>query len=186
LLDQITTQIDAFRSEYQKELSEFKDTVQSGSLTVGDMKIAVYDKVPEHFLVCNGASLLIEDYQDLYNAIGVLYGQDDDYHFNLPDFRNRIPEGFKDTDEAFGSYQTGKVPNITGYFALGGSGAYFVDNSGAFYKRDGTSTRNQYQQDSGNRYMYFDASYCSDVYSNDATRVSVDRVKVNYLIKYKD
>lgn len=186
LLDQITERVNALRIEIDRKLEDFQNTVSSGSLGVGDIKIAVYDTLPANFLVCNGASLLIEEYNDLYNKIGGLYGQVDDYHFNIPDFRDKVPEGFRDTEEPFGSYQPGKAPNIKGELGLGPSGAYFSTKSGAFYKLDGSATRNQYQMESGSKNAYFSANASSNVYSDDATRITVDRLKVNFLIKYKN
>ena len=184
LLDQITSQINSLRSEVENTLDDFRDSVLSGSLGVGDVKLAVYDTVPANFLVCNGASLLISDYQDLYDVIGGTYGKPDSTHFKLPDFRDRVPEGFNSTSEPFGSYQTGKVPNITGTFIAvtntrGTSGAFtYTAGGGATVEPEG----NQFHH---NDTFNFNASRSSSVYAS-VTRVTVNRVKVNYLIKYKD
>jgi len=43
------------------------------------------------WLLCDGASLLRADYSDLFTVIGTTYGAVDSMHFNLPDFRSRIP-----------------------------------------------------------------------------------------------
>ncbi len=185
LLNEITSRINAFRVEINNLMDEFQANVSSGSLKVGDIKLAAYYTVPETFLICNGASVLIDDYQDLYEKIGIQFGQADALHFSLPDFRDRVPEGFKDVNEPFGSFQSGKAPNIYGSIGLGTSGAYFIENSGAFYMINGSSTRNQYQNEAGARVAHFSASACSGVYGN-VPRITVDRLKINFLIKYKD
>lgn len=185
LLNEITSRMSAFRTEIDNEMAEFKEGVSNGALQVGDIKLAAYTNVPDTFLVCNGASLLISEYPELYEKIGVIFGQQDVLHFSIPDFRDKVPEGFKDISEPFGSTQTGKAPNITGSLGLGASGAFFVEATGAFYQLAGSSTRNQYQQDAGARVAYFSASACSPVYQA-VSRITVDRLKVNFLIKYKD
>jgi microcystin-dependent protein len=46
--------------------------------------------LPAYCLPCNGASLLRTDYPELFAAIGVLWGNVDGTHFNVPDFRGRV------------------------------------------------------------------------------------------------
>jgi microcystin-dependent protein len=41
--------------------------------------------VPHTFLLCDGASVLITDYPYLFDSIGIIYGQVDAEHFNVPD-----------------------------------------------------------------------------------------------------
>ena len=43
------------------------------------------------WLLCDGDSLLRDDYPDLFNVIGTLYGAVDSTHFNLPDLRAKFP-----------------------------------------------------------------------------------------------
>ena len=44
--------------------------------------------IPNTFLLCDGASVLIADYPYLYDSIGIIYGQVDAQHFNVPDLTN--------------------------------------------------------------------------------------------------
>lgn len=44
--------------------------------------------IPNTFLLCDGASVLIADYPYLYDSIGIVYGQVDAQHFNVPDLTN--------------------------------------------------------------------------------------------------
>lgn len=45
------------------------------------------------WLQCDGASLLRDDYPDLFAVIGTNYGSLDGTHFSLPDLRGRTPSG---------------------------------------------------------------------------------------------
>ena len=52
------------------------------------------DKIPEGYLLCNGAEISRTDYPDLFDAIGVNAGNGDgSTTFNLPDFRGMFPRG---------------------------------------------------------------------------------------------
>ena len=44
--------------------------------------------IPNTFLLCDGASVLITDYPYLYDSIGIIYGQVDAQHFNVPNLTN--------------------------------------------------------------------------------------------------
>lgn len=186
ILEQINKNIEILRAELNTKLEEFKSNVSSGALKVGDIKLASYDTVPETFLVCNGASLLIEDYSELYDKIGATYGQVDDYHFNIPDLRDKVPEGFKNTSEPFGSTQKGKIPNITASFTGGTNYEGCIASGAVSFRGDTGDVDPGNGRVHGNKQYNFNASKCSSVYDSNVTRVTVDRVKINFLIKYKD
>lgn len=46
---------------------------------------------------CDGASLLRASYPDLYAVCGTTFGSVDGTHFNLPDYRDRVPVGMSGT-----------------------------------------------------------------------------------------
>lgn len=46
-----------------------------------------------NWFVCDGSSLLIADFPDLYAVIGITYGAPDFTHFNLPNFGGRSASG---------------------------------------------------------------------------------------------
>ena len=48
--------------------------------------------IPTGYAVCNGASLVKNDYLSLWNVIGYRYGGSG-ANFNLPDFLSRVPQG---------------------------------------------------------------------------------------------
>lgn len=56
------------------------------ALQVGDYKISVRTADINGWLVCDGRSLLIADYPELYNVIGTSFGSVDEDHFNIPDY----------------------------------------------------------------------------------------------------
>lgn len=47
----------------------------------------------ENWLICDGRSLSVTDYPDLYVVIGTTYGSSGAGFFNLPDMRDKIPMG---------------------------------------------------------------------------------------------
>lgn len=189
ILSQIDKRGAALEAYIKAEMDTFKDVVTSGSIKIGDCKIAFYDSVPAKFLVANGASLLISEYKALYDVIGAQYGQEDALHFNIPDLRNRVPEGFKDSTEAFGSFQAGTMPNITGRVGAlcrGGDTGFCNVADGAFYSQDGPGWGPEQNGSAQYKLGLLNASRSSAVYKDGVKRATVDRVKVNYLIKYED
>lgn len=60
------------------------------NLNIGDFKISALTSDSNGWLVCNGRSLLIEDYPELYNVIGSDYGSPGEGYFNLPDFTSKV------------------------------------------------------------------------------------------------
>ena len=48
------------------------------------------DAIPTHYVVADGSTLLIEEYQDLFKAYGTLYGGDGESTFGVPNLKGRI------------------------------------------------------------------------------------------------
>jgi len=57
----------------------------------GQVTLIAGTYAPKGWLLCNGSTLLISDYQLLYAVIGNRYGGDGYTTFKLPDLRERIP-----------------------------------------------------------------------------------------------
>ena len=59
--------------------------------------------LPDGWLVCDGSSLLIDDYLNLFAAIGTTWGSVDSDHFNIPDLRGRtlIGQGLASSGTTF-------------------------------------------------------------------------------------
>ena len=53
-------------------------------INIGTIMINAGNIIPNNWLKCDGSRLLVNDYSDLYNIIGNIYGGDN-YVFNLPD-----------------------------------------------------------------------------------------------------
>ncbi len=51
------------------------------------------ETIPEGYLMCDGSSLAIADYPDLYAVIGSQFGSEDSLSFNLPDLRGEFLRG---------------------------------------------------------------------------------------------
>jgi len=63
-------------------------------LMIGQLVPYAGDASPaDNLIVCDGRSLLIADYTDLYVVCGEMYGAVDADHFNIPDMRGRVPMG---------------------------------------------------------------------------------------------
>ena len=61
------------------------------SAFIGEIRIVPFGIVPNGWLSCDGQSVLISSYPDLFSVIGTLYGGDGVNDFNLPDLRGRAP-----------------------------------------------------------------------------------------------
>jgi microcystin-dependent protein len=58
---------------------------------VGEIRMFGGTYAPMDWAFCDGQSLPIAQYQDLYSLIGTTYGGDGMTYFNLPDLRGRLP-----------------------------------------------------------------------------------------------
>ena len=138
-----------------------------------------YDTVPTGYLKCDGSSLLREDYQELFDVIGTIYGAVDDYHFNLPNFQGVFFRGAGGNAASLGVKQGSAVPNITGGNAV--VGPYNASAWGAFRNIN----RDQNIHGGGEWYYTanFDASRSSSVYKN-VSEVRPDNYALVWVIKY--
>ena len=96
--------------------------------------------------------------------------------FNLPNYDGYLP--IYDSSAALGANTNGKAPNITGttsYRSYGATGA-FMDGATRYTVRwwtDGTESCTA-----------FDASRCSSVYDNNATKITPAGVNTLICIKF--
>lgn len=80
----------------------------------------VFTTVPANYLEMDGRSLLRADYPDLYAVLGILWGNDSDDTFNLPDARGRVPIG-----AGKGDYSLNQLDGLAGDMADRAVGDYF-------------------------------------------------------------
>lgn len=59
---------------------------------VGVVKMWAGNTAPDNYMLCNGQSVAVADFPDLYAVIGNSYGGNSTF-FNLPDFRGRVAIG---------------------------------------------------------------------------------------------
>ena len=67
---------------------------------------------PTGWLLCQGQSLLVADYPNLFAIVGTAYGSADASHFNLPDMRGRVPAGVDGTGRLTSATMT--TPHLLG------------------------------------------------------------------------
>ena len=74
---------------------------------------------PTGYLGCDGASVLRATYPDLFTAIGTTWGSADGTHFNVPDFRRRVPVGSGGTGTATLANSVGSTGGVEGFTLTG-------------------------------------------------------------------
>lgn len=96
----LVTSINDLLNEYKNQTNILITELQMKlvSNTINELPIstiALYAStiIPNNWLLCDGSLLLISDYQDLYNVIGITYGGDGLINFLLPNFSGRTPIG---------------------------------------------------------------------------------------------
>src|SRR5215471_12801044 len=58
---------------------------------VGEIRIFAGNFAPVGWMLCQGQTLPISEYETLFNLIGTTYGGDGQSTFNLPDLQGRLP-----------------------------------------------------------------------------------------------
>ena len=135
---------------------------------------------PDDCLSCDGYSLLIVDYKDLFKLLGKTFNQlnDPEDTFRVPDYN--ITGRFLQPNSNVGIQKDAGLPNIIGYAVIGTN---MASGYGAFYttKANGHSTTG-----AGSYYdcLHIDASRYSSIYGNSDT-VQPPSQTIHLCIKYK-
>lgn len=161
-------------------LKNFGKTV----VPIGTVVFYLGTAIPDGYLLCNGASLLRTEYQDLFDVIGTKCGSVDSAHFTLPDTHHRFLEGTTTLSEV-GQYIAAGLPNILGSLtgiATGdtqtGGGALGWSAEGASRKNEqGTPARCMYKN------IYFEARWHNAIYGDTGT-VQTASLRAFALIRY--
>jgi len=82
-------------------------------LPVSTILLFAGSSIPINWLICDGSTLLINDYQDLFNSIGIIYGGDGLTTFMVPDFRGKIGLGSNNNNYSLGSIGGEEKHNLT-------------------------------------------------------------------------
>ena len=147
---------------------------------IGALYTFPIDFTPEDCLACDGYSLEIVDYKELYKVIGDKFKKNDDLAgtFRIPDYN--VSKRFLQPTQNAGSQINAGLPNITGTLGvIGLSGATYT---GAFYYVGrGAALSNSGE---GDYIAGFDASLSNSIYGKSAT-VQPPAQGVHVCIKYK-
>ena len=69
---------------------------------VGTINLWASSTVPDGWILCDGASLLrAGTYAGLFAVIGTTYGSADGTHFNVPNFKGKVPVGYNSAETEF-------------------------------------------------------------------------------------
>ena len=122
---------------------------------------------PDDCLSCDGYSLLIVDYKDLYNLLGKSFNQlnDPDDTFRIPDYN--VSKRFLQPGSEVGTLINAGLPNITGQWHNGSN--FFYHASGRAWGLGGFD---------------FNAARCSGIYGASSTVQPPSQI-IHICIKYK-
>lgn len=120
--------------ELKRDYKEEIERVKRELCPVGTIQTFAFNSIPDGWLPCDGRSIEIESYPELYSAIGTCFGQKGDKCFYLPDLRGRFVRGWCgknspiDKNRKFGSAQNDAVQSHTHTFD---ANAIKIDSSGS-------------------------------------------------------
>ena len=173
--------------------------IVNDSVPIGSIQAYGGMSAPTNWLICDGSAVSRTDYKELFQTIGVSFGEGDGVTtFNLPDFRGRVLTGAGSLNSI--SYELGQkkdagLPNISGKAGRSyseynkGNTSYANLVSGPFYYNvsEEYGTPNDLGTGNGDaiRNHYFDASRVSSIYGNSTT-VQPNTTVANYIIKAKN
>ena len=139
---------------------------------------------PNGYLLCDGGSYAVADYQDLYDVIGNIYGGDST-NFNVPNLVNKFVQG----SDISGTEKQAGLPNITGEAWIrvreGSSSADSIERTtGAFTRGSSRSYKraSAVADDSASKSLKIDASLSNPIYGNSDT-VQPPALTMTYIIK---
>ena len=86
----------------QRIKQEIQGAVSGDTLPVGAIMPFGGDTIPENWLLCNGQAVSRTEYQQLFNTIGITFGQGDGFTtFNLPNLQGKVVVGKDGNDTDF-------------------------------------------------------------------------------------
>lgn len=170
----------AFIIRNNKVIGAIGDTHYS-NCPIGTVLSFAGSAAPHGYLLCDGSSYKIEDYPDLYSAIGTTYGGDSET-FNVPNLVDKFIQG----SNTCGTEKKAGLPNITGEFRVSDTKGFYESSkpSGTFQlgtsigSVDGYSGSGTYS----GYYMKMDASRSSSIYGKSNT-VQPPALTMIYIIK---
>jgi len=159
---------------------------------IGTLFIYPTDYTPDDCFSCEGYSLLIADYEDLYKIVGTKFNHEDDKEgtFRIPDYN--ITGRFLQPNKNAGTQIAAGLPNIKGAMYQDGINADSNNGiiwgcSGALYLASATSKVASYTHSGTERnvrHIYFDASRSNSLFGKNSTIQPASQT-VHVCIKYK-
>ena len=145
---------------------------------IGALFIYPIEYTPDDCLPCDGYSLLITDYEELFKIIGTKFNQSEDSleTFRIPDYN--ITKNFLQPGKDAGLLIEAGLPNISGTSGLFSPGGF----SGALYGISKTCAGAQYSITANS--LSFSANKSNSIYGKSAT-VQPPSQLVHICIKYK-
>lgn len=163
--------VDDVRNGTKKIVTADVLRLTASSLPAGSLLPFGGTRVPDGFLLCNGATVSRTVYKTLFEAIGTAFGSGDGYStFNLPNIHHRFIEMTTSTWEVGQAVEAG-LPNITGKVMVGGYQMMTSNHTGAFFGSD-YGTADYHGQDGRQNVpttFGIDASRSSAVYGRSST-----------------
>lgn len=150
---------------------------------IGTLFIYPTDYTPDDCLSCDGYSLLIIDYEDLYKVIGKQFNQvnDPENTFRVPDYN--ITGRFLQPNVNVGILINAGLPNIVGTF--GSWSRNYSPVTGAFYSGASTGAGVGGAGSGGSNVLYkFSAASSNGIYGGSTT-VQPNSQTIHVCIKYK-
>jgi microcystin-dependent protein len=74
---------------------------------IGQILMVGFNFAPYGYMLCQGQTLAISQYQALYALLGSTFGGDGKATFNLPDLAGRVPVGFGPSNQGRQFFQMG-------------------------------------------------------------------------------
>lgn len=90
--------------ELRKDLKQEIQRLKEELCPIGTIQTFAFENIPQGWLICDGRSYKIDEYPELYNAIGFTFGGKG-AEFNVPDLRNQFVRGWDSRNRKLGSCQ---------------------------------------------------------------------------------
>lgn len=84
-----------------KKIGKGEGSVTGDTVPIGAIIEWFSETIPENWLLCNGQSVNIADYPELYDVIGTTYGARNTTTFKVPNYEGRSPIGVDKSDTDF-------------------------------------------------------------------------------------
>lgn len=100
--------------ELRKDLKEEIQRLKEELCPVGTIQAFAFEKIPQGWLICDGDTYKINEFLELYKAIGHTFGGEGTEEFKVPDLRNQFVRGWNQKGKrTLGSVQEDAIQGHT-------------------------------------------------------------------------